>query len=194
MAPRSYRLGKRAAQVEDTRRRIIDAVTRLHSERGIVATTYEAIAEAADVAVATVYRHFPSLDELVPACGDRILEITGPPGPNIFDGKETLEERVRAFVSAMFEFWSRARVYVEKPMAEAERVPALARRLVMQEGLIEMQARQALGERANGGDALRLLLAFTDLRAWMALADHGLTEDATEIVSRTVLTHAQKEA
>jgi AcrR family transcriptional regulator len=194
MAPRAYRLGKREAQVEGTRRRIVDAVVRLHSELGIVATTYEAIAEAADVAVATVYRHFPSLDELVPACGNRIMEITQPPGPNIFDGKETLEERVRAFVSAIFDFWLRARSYLERPMADADRVPVLAQRLEMQTRLIETLARQALGESADDGDALRLLLALTDLRAWMALADHGLAERAPEIVSGIVLSRMQKEA
>ena len=39
----------------------------LHLEQGIVATTWEDIARRADVATATVYRHYPTLDELVGA-------------------------------------------------------------------------------------------------------------------------------
>src|SRR6266511_4195895 len=53
----------------------------LHAERGILATTWEDIARRADVAVATVYRYFPSLDALVPACGEEVRRVTQPPRP-----------------------------------------------------------------------------------------------------------------
>lgn len=194
MAPRTYTLGKRAAHVEETRRRIIDAVVKLHGEQGIVATTYEAIAEAADVSPATVYRHFPSLDELVPACGNRILEITQPPGPQIFQGKQSLAERVETFVNEIFKFWARSRPYIEKAMAEVDRVPPLARGVDMQQRLIELLARRALGEGADDGDSLSVLLALTDFRAWLAMADHGLSESAATIVTEVILSRVQKES
>jgi AcrR family transcriptional regulator len=60
---------KRKAPVEETRQRIAEATLALHSEKGMFDTSWKDIAERADVSVATVYKHFPSLDELVPACG-----------------------------------------------------------------------------------------------------------------------------
>src|SRR5918992_4527727 len=70
MSPRRYDMTKRAAAVEETRRRIVEATMDLHASKGILATSWEEIARRADVAPATVYRHFPTLDELLPACGE----------------------------------------------------------------------------------------------------------------------------
>jgi AcrR family transcriptional regulator len=50
-----------------TRRAILDAASRLFAERGYTATTMEAIAEAADVAVETVYVRFGSKRNLLAA-------------------------------------------------------------------------------------------------------------------------------
>jgi AcrR family transcriptional regulator len=69
---------KRKAAVEETRRRIVEAKLALHSEKDMFDTSWKDIAERADVSVATVYKHFPSLDELVPACGALIMAITAP--------------------------------------------------------------------------------------------------------------------
>ena len=65
----------RSAAVAQTRRRIIDATRALHTERGIAATSWDDIAARAGVGVGTVYRHFPTLDELVPACSAVSQEI-----------------------------------------------------------------------------------------------------------------------
>jgi AcrR family transcriptional regulator len=50
-----------------TRRAILDAASRLFADRGYTATTMEAIAEAADVAVETVYVRFGSKRNLLAA-------------------------------------------------------------------------------------------------------------------------------
>jgi len=54
----------RQAAKDALRRRIVDATMALHLEKGVVATSFDDIARKADVAVATVYRHFPTLHEL----------------------------------------------------------------------------------------------------------------------------------
>src|ERR1700740_633717 len=70
MSPRKYDMTNRSAAVQQTRRRILEATLELHTAQGILAPSWEDIAAHAGVAVGTVYRHFPSLDELMPACGE----------------------------------------------------------------------------------------------------------------------------
>jgi AcrR family transcriptional regulator len=49
---------RRAEHAEATRRRVVDAATRLFTERGYAATSIEAVAIEADVSVETVYKRF----------------------------------------------------------------------------------------------------------------------------------------
>ena len=79
LTPRKYSMDKRKAAAEQTRQRILEATLALHSEKGIFGTSWQDIARRADVSVNTVYKHFPSLDELVPACGELMYAITRPP-------------------------------------------------------------------------------------------------------------------
>src|SRR5918997_2678748 len=118
LAPRKYTMDKRRAAVEDTRRRILEATLALHSEKGILGTSWQDIARRADVSVGTVYKHFPSLDELVPACGELMYAITRPPSledaPEIFAGAHSLEERLERLVGELFAFYERGAPYIEK--------------------------------------------------------------------------------
>src|SRR5207249_7892147 len=79
--PRRYRMATRERAVQQTRQRIIDAAISLHAQRGVIATNWEEIAEGAGVSTATVYRHFPSLGELVPACARTAFEAASLPTP-----------------------------------------------------------------------------------------------------------------
>src|SRR5579864_9031298 len=98
MAPRSYQLGKRAVEAQATRERILDAIVALHAEKGVAATTVADIAARADVAIGTVTRYFGSLDEMVGACGGRLMELFPLPDADIFDGRTALADRIRAFL------------------------------------------------------------------------------------------------
>ena len=101
-------MDKRRAAVEATRRRILEATLALHAEKGIFGTSWQDIARRADVSVGTVYKHFPSLDELIPACGELVYAITRPPSledaPEIFAGASSLEERLERLVFELFDF------------------------------------------------------------------------------------------
>src|SRR5918997_6556705 len=98
MSPRKYDMGRRAAAVEETRRRIVDATLELHAAQGIAATSWDEIAARAGVGVGTVYRHFPSLDELVPACGRVSMKLLALPDradtAALFAGADGAHERV----------------------------------------------------------------------------------------------------
>jgi AcrR family transcriptional regulator len=124
LAPRKYTMDRRKAAVEETRRRILEATLALHSEKGIFGTSWQDIARRADVSVGTVYKHFPSLDELVPACGELMYAITRPPSledaPEIFAGAHTLEERLGRLVSELFDFYERGAPYIETDFQERQ--------------------------------------------------------------------------
>lgn len=79
MSPRRYRMGARADAVARTREAIVAAARGLHAERGLADTSWEDIAERAEVSTATVYRHFPSTRELVPACARTVFDLIQPP-------------------------------------------------------------------------------------------------------------------
>jgi AcrR family transcriptional regulator len=92
-------MDKRQEAVEETRRRIVDTTVALHGEQGVLGTSWEDIAKKADVALATVYRHFPSLDELVPACGQQVVGIMKPPTleatRELFAAASSLADRIK---------------------------------------------------------------------------------------------------
>ncbi|HEX2178420.1 MAG TPA: helix-turn-helix domain-containing protein [Actinomycetota bacterium] len=81
MSPRRYQMQARSQAMAETRARIVRAATELHTERGNLATSWEEIAERAGVAPATVYRHFPSLVELIPACARSVFDVVAQPHP-----------------------------------------------------------------------------------------------------------------
>src|SRR3712207_3764694 len=111
MSPRKYDMSKRAATAAQTRRRIVDATLELHGEQGIGATSWDEIAARAGVGVGTVYRHFPSLDELIPACGDIAMQSLAPPDPAtvpaLFEDAAEPTERIKRLVREVFAIYER---------------------------------------------------------------------------------------
>src|SRR5215469_18581786 len=67
---RPYDNTRRQAQVRATRQQIIEAAKALFSEHGYPATTLEAIADAADTSLPTLYRLFTSKRALLKAVLD----------------------------------------------------------------------------------------------------------------------------
>src|ERR671911_1824770 len=99
--PRQYDMTRRTASRNETRNRIVEATTKLHGERGVLGTSWQDIAREADVSVSTVYAHFPSLDELLPACGQLVMSRDRPPAAaaaaqTVGDTRGTRERPIRA--------------------------------------------------------------------------------------------------
>lgn len=78
MSPRPYQLGKRQDQIDESRRRVIDAARSLLAQAGSYrAFTVEAVAKRADVAKATIYYQFESKTGLLEAVCDALAEAGG---------------------------------------------------------------------------------------------------------------------
>ncbi|WP_052201043.1 TetR/AcrR family transcriptional regulator [Terriglobus sp. TAA 43] len=75
---RGYTSPLRKQQAEDTRRRIVDSALELIQETPQEALSHERIAKRSEIALRTVYRHFPSRTELLDAVwqeSDRRLQL-----------------------------------------------------------------------------------------------------------------------
>jgi AcrR family transcriptional regulator len=106
--PRRYTLGKRGEAQAATRRRIVEATLRLYRDIGLAATTVALVAEAADVAPATVRNHFPGPTDLAEAAADAILADVGVPDAGIFAGARGPVDRVERLVRELAAFFERS--------------------------------------------------------------------------------------
>jgi AcrR family transcriptional regulator len=185
--PRRYDRSRRTAAAEETRRRIVASAEELHTTQGVLATSWEDIARRAGVAVGTVYRHFPSLDELVPACGEVAMARLALPT------REELAERLAAVrsgrerllrtVAEAYDVYERGGDIVGAIRRDRHHV------VLLQEGHEQIEAALAaivdvgLGERLTDADA-RVVRALLDLDAWRALRDQGVSgADAVETMA-----------
>jgi AcrR family transcriptional regulator len=185
MSPRKYDMTRRASAVAQTRRRIIDATRELHTEQGIAATSWDDIAARAGVGVGTVYRHFPSLDELIPACGEISLQIVALPDPqdvpSLFDGADAPAERIDRLVREAFAIYERGAPELRAIRNEPDVHPSVA-----EAGEKLEVSLTALVDAAGITPADHAVVrAMVDLGTWQALRDQGLGHtEAVEAVSQ----------
>jgi len=118
--PRSYRLGERAIQMQATRERIVEAAIDLYAEVGISNTTMRQVGLRADVAPGTLRNHFPSRPALEEAMLEQLTAEAPLPDASLFDGAETLEDRVGRLLAAAGTFIDQAgrlyRMWLREPM------------------------------------------------------------------------------
>jgi AcrR family transcriptional regulator len=108
MTPRAYAQARRADSAAATRLRIRDSALALYRERGVSATTVQAVAARADVSRGTVLNHFGGADGLLDAVLDEIVAGLEYPDERVQEGARTDDERIRRFVDAMFRFFVRS--------------------------------------------------------------------------------------
>ncbi len=190
MAPRKYTMDKRKAAVEETRRRILEATLALHSEKGIFGTSWQDIARRADVSVGTVYKHFPSLDELVPACGELMYAITRPPSledaPKIFAGAHTLEERLWRLISELFDFYERGAPYIETDFQE-RRLPAVQEWEAYMRATIAGLVREALVPAGPDERTVQAVSAQLDFYTFKSFLDREIPKEQAAKTIKEVL-------
>jgi AcrR family transcriptional regulator len=93
---------KRAEQIDATRRRIIEAAVRLHTTIGASQTTLSAVAAEAGVTRLTLYRHFPTQDELFVACRSHWRTQHPTPDPALWGQIPGFEDRLRAALRDLY--------------------------------------------------------------------------------------------
>ena len=171
-------MSKRAAAVAQTRQRIVDAARELHSEQGIAATSWDDIAARAGVGVGTVYRHFASLDELIPACGEITMQLVAPPDRStvavLFEQVTKPVERIERLVREAFSIYERAAPQLRVIRREGDVHPRVARDRDALEASLSALVDTALGPLDATPQDRALARALIDLDTWQALRDQGL--------------------
>ena len=133
---RHYDNSRREAQARATRRKVIEAAQRLFTEHGYPATTIEAIAEAADVSLPTLYRLFGSKRALLTAVLD--ISFGGDDQPIAFADRPAVRaaraepdpaKMVTAFARIAREFMDRSSA-IQHVLATAAQVDADAAELL----------------------------------------------------------------
>lgn len=185
---------RRAAAVDQTRRAIVEATMRCHARQGILATTIQDVAKEADVALGTVYRHFPTLNDLVGACGQASLELLGLPdrrqAKQRFDGARSRTERIARLLDAVASLYQPAAKSFLAVRAAADTLPAAAQGHRRMEHAIDILVEEALRPLKVSADQRRTVRALLDARFWETLTEHGLDNDSKRSELTRLLTCA----
>jgi AcrR family transcriptional regulator len=184
-------MSRRAAGRNETRNRIVEATAKLHGELGVLGTTWQDIAREADVSVSTVYAHFPSLDELLPACGQLVMSRVRPPtaadAGEIIGDAHGSRERLLRVARALFSFYERGGPHIEVDIRERQ-LPGMREWEESQRTTVAALVRAALVDEAPTAASVRLISAFFDLPTYKALRTRGVsTKRAAETVAEVAL-------
>jgi AcrR family transcriptional regulator len=187
---------KRAVALEETRKQIVAATVEAHRELGIKATSWDEIARRAGVGVGTVYRHFRSLDDLLPACGDIVEQTLALPNPDeiprAFGGTRSSRARIDRLVQLVFAIYERAAPFIHNVRTEREQLPQLEPWHQMVEGTLDALLSEALRPLTPSRQQRESALALLDLDTWQAFKRRELSSDETiETVSRLIYATAR---
>lgn len=167
---RRYRMKKRAAAQDETRERIVQAAMELHDEKGVASTSIVDVASRAGVGAATVLRHFPTVGNLVSACGQHVVAEMRPPSPDdvrqIYDGIETTSGRLKKLIQELDAFFSRGELRLTAAANDRKRIVELDRFLQMVEAGIEALVREALASEQPGEQLVGVITALCDIAVW----------------------------
>lgn len=182
---------RRAASRTETRNRIVEATARLHGERGVLGTSWQDIAREADVSVSTVYAHFPSLDELLPACGQLVMGRVRPPtagaAAEILGDARSTRERLIRVARELFSFYERGGPHIEVDVRERQ-LPGMREWEESQRATVTALVRAALVDERPPAASVQLVSAFFDLATYKALRTRGVsTRRAAETVAEVAL-------
>jgi AcrR family transcriptional regulator len=128
--------------------------------------------------VGTVYRHFPSLDELVPACGEITRHVLALPDPrsaaSLFDGLDALPERIERLVGEVYAIYERGAPQLRAIRDEPDVHPNVAEAGDEVEAAIAALIEAAVESSAVTPADRAVVRAMVDLNTWAALRGQGL--------------------
>ena len=168
--PRAYRLGERAAAMDATRSRVLDAAIELFIERGVSVTTMREIGDRADVAPGTLRNHFASREELEAAVVQRLVAEAPLPERSVFDGSDGIEARLRILFRVGGTFFDQAsrlyRMWLREPMVNGPWLDAGLRFGARWDELMRL----ALGPLADDEPSMTVLRAVLHPRFYEGIA------------------------
>jgi AcrR family transcriptional regulator len=177
---RKYKMGRRADARDNTRERILKATMQLHDEQGVAPTTLTQVARRAGVGPATVFRHFPTVNQLVQACGQHVWIEMRPPVPDnaaaVFAGIESTDARLARLIDELDDFYGRGSLRLGLAGRDRELIPELHGFLSAVEAGVEALVRAAFANSGEPEEAIQIVLALTSFPVWQSLQRLGLPQ------------------
>lgn len=184
---RPYRMGARAAAVEVTRTRVVEAAAALWRRRWYDDVTLQHVADEAGVSVQTIVNHFGGKDGLADAVAETVASQAALT-------REAPAGDVAAIVAVLFEDYERHGDANVLWTAQMDRVPAIARaaadaRVRHRAWLERVFADRLPAQGPAREHALNLHYAATDVYLWkLWRRDLGLSREDAERAMRDLLT------
>ena len=182
---RTYRLKRRAERQNETRQRIVEAAVELHTTLGPARTSIMAIAERAGVERPTVYRHFPTTEDLATACSTHYRTHNPAPDPEPWRQIREPTARLRRALGEIYAYYTKNETALWSILRDLEDTPELRRF-----GAKDVQHHERMLDVLVaawpdcGNSKLRAALGHAgDFFAWRSLRRQGLSnEQAAELM------------
>jgi AcrR family transcriptional regulator len=178
---RPYRKRRRAATEAETRQRIAEAAMRLHGSVGPARTTISGVAKEAGVQRATVYRHFPTEEELFGACSAHWASLHPPPDAASWAGIADPGERLRRGLADLYAWYGSDEQMFVNTRRDATLAPAMAPAVErVRKGIAAMVDTLMKGRPERGQRRRRVLGAIrhaTAFGTWYSLTREGELSD-----------------
>lgn len=181
MSPRTYDRRLRLAAAEEAKRRIVEAAADLHARHGGRGTSHAMIARKAGVSVPTVYKYFPTANDLIPACTGLVAgRAPVALDDRLFEGRDGVPDRVRALASALFRLHEYFSPWLRWSDGDAAAFPALRGYLQQvrdYQGEVIRRALTPKGVKAPSGALVALARVLLDFPSWRTLTESGRTSE-----------------
>jgi AcrR family transcriptional regulator len=185
--PRRYNLGRRADDQAATRARIVAAALDVYRQQGSRAATTPVIARAADVSPGTVRNHFPERADLDRAVADAILVAIDLPDVGLFEGLDSVIERVERLARELAAFSVRSEQWWSIREADPELATAWAGHEQRYEEHLAMLVGVAIGPDASDPSVAAVVRTVIGSPMFYALRGAGLSADQAVDVELAVL-------
>lgn len=177
-ATRSYRMRKRLEDVEETRRRIIDAAVDLHGSVGPSKTTFSAVADRAGVQRSTVYRHFADEEALFGACTSHWLADHPWPTPTDWMVEATADERLELGLRELYRYYAANEAMIANSFRDIDVMPEFVGEMMLaQLNRMHDVLVDAWPAGSRGRDLSAAVRHALEFRTWDSLTRHGLSPD-----------------
>ncbi len=195
---RRYTLGKRAEAKEQTRERILRATMQVHDEKGVAPTTFADVAARAGVGQATVSRYFPTIGDLVQACGQHVWMEMRPPVPDmakeVFAGIEGLDDRLQKLVEEVDGFYARGALRLDLASRDRDLIPQIDGFLCAVEAGVAALVREALAPFEPSDETLEVATALMGFRVWQSFGRTAIPAARISVLRARLLRCALKAA
>ncbi|MFD7447123.1 TetR/AcrR family transcriptional regulator [Streptomyces sp. NPDC059909] len=122
---RKYEMRRRADAVSETRNRITGAAIQLHGTVGPARTTIAGIASLAGVQRHTVYRHFPTEEELFTACSTEYWQRNPWPDTAKWQDIPSPGERTVGALGDLYRFYDAVEPMLANVLKDGDHIPGI---------------------------------------------------------------------